>query len=267
MGRKRRLLAALVRWGAAASLAVAALAQTTAPTTAPALPADVRQALTGTVDFTFNFDEPGFYALLEHVATTPTPPGWNQRAVAVEDWTVLLERPSAFRGRPITITATLGRNKAPYILEEYPALGRIYQLELSTPEQPITMTVICTSDVSDVPLGASVTVTGYFLKIRKYYDSRNQEQLGGLIVAAGPTAIDRTVATPRETPEHTMWIILAVSAGLVLAVILLRRTTGHRRQARATDELRASRSAPVDLSTDLQQLIDDDQPPDDERRE
>ena len=262
MGPERRLLTALV----GSALAASAWGQTTEPATAPGagweLPPEVRTALAQVHDFAFNFDQPGFYAVLEFVKQSAHSPGYLQAPVAVQDWRDLLERPNDFRGRPITVEGFVGRNKAPYTLESHPELGALWQIELWRQDEPITCTLILTGSVADVPLNASLTVTGYFVMIRSYYGPSNRVQQAALVVAPGPTAIGRIV--PRAATPGVLdgrWLVVAGVVGLLVAFILLRRSVAaQRREYRA---LQARREAPMNLADDLaawarEQRKDDD---------
>ncbi len=233
-------------------------AQSMPPTTAGGdgweLSADVRAALAQTEDFAFNFDQPGFYAVLEHVEHSPFSPGHTQTPIVVQDWRDLLERPNEFRGRPVTVTGSIGRNKAPYSLPAHPALGLIWQLELERPDQPLSCTLILTEDAADLPLGATVEVTGYFLMIRQYYGPSKRVYQAALLVAPGPTEVGTAVARPAASKLDWEWMALAVLLGLVITVVLLRRS--GRRGRPDFRSLRAGHEAPVSFADDLAEWAD-----------
>jgi hypothetical protein len=225
------------------------------------LPEEVRGALAQTQDFALHFDQPGFYAVLEYVKHSPHSPGAVQKPIAVADWRDLLERPNDFRGRPVTVTGVVGRNKDPYILESHRELGLITQLELERADQPLTCTLILTGSAADIPLQATLTATGYFVMIRNYYGPSKRVQQAALIVAAGPTTVDRTV--PRATVSGLAdwrWIAGAIAAGLVITLLLLWRATASGR--RDYRELRARQGAPTSVADDLAQWAEHE-PPDD----
>ena len=237
------------------ALTAAAIAQTPESTTTsaasePELPAEVRAALAVTQDFSFNFDQPGFYAVLEFVKRSPRSPGFVQPPVLVEDWRDLLERPGDFRGRTVTIEGVVGRNRDPYTLESRRDLGQLWQLELRRDDQPLVCTLVLTESAADVPLGASLTATGYFVMIRAYYDAGKRVRHAVLLVAPGPTAISRVA--PGRTSAGGLdwrWVAGAVAVGAVVTLVLLRWSAGQRRRDVRT--LRASREAPVSLADDL----------------
>ena len=250
MGPGRRLLTAL----AGSALAASVAGQTTQPATMPGadweVPADVRAEFAHAQDFAFNFDQPGFYAVVEFVKQRARSPGYLQTPIEVQDWRDLLERPNDFRGRPVTIEGLVGRNKAPYTLESHPELGSLWQLELRRPDEPITCTLILTGSAADIPLNASITVTGYFVLIRSYYDASNRVQQAALLVAPGPTTIGRVVPhVPAPGVLDWRWIIVAAVVGLLLTVILLRRSVAARRRDYHT--LQARHEAPTSLADDL----------------
>ena len=225
------------------------------------LPEKVRAALADTQDFAFNFDQPGFYAVAAFVRGSPRSPGFAQVPLEVEDWRDLLERPRDFRGRPVTIEGRVGRNKAPYTLHGRPELGQVTQLELVRGDQPLACTVILTTPAADIPVGATVRVTGYFVMIRQYHGPSGRVQQAALVVAPGPSRID--LAAARRGAAHLTdwrWMAGAAVLGLVIAVVLVRRAGNARR--REVCDLRASRAAPVNLADDLARWADRE-PPDD----
>jgi hypothetical protein len=242
----------------------AALGQTSEPATQAAeweLPDAVRVVLAQTQDFAFSFDQPGFYAVLAYVRHSPHSPGFAQRPIVVTDWRDLLERPSDFRGRPVTITGVVGHNKAPYVLESRPELGEVTQLELQRADQPLTCTLILTESAGDIPLNATLTATGYFVMIRDYYGPSKRAQQAALIVAAGPTVVERSAQ--REAATGLLdwrWIAGAVAAGLVITLVLIWRASVAGR--RDYGSLRASHEAPVNLADDLATWAERERPDD-----
>jgi hypothetical protein len=250
MGPGQRLLTALV----GSALATSVLGQTTAPATIEEadweLPAEVRAEFAHTQDFAFNFDQPGFYGVVAFVKQSARSPGYLQTPIEVQDWRDLLERPSDFRGRPVTIEGLVGRNRDPYTLPNHPELGSLWQLDLRRPDQPITCTLILTGSAADIPLNASLSVTGYFVLIRSYYDASNRARQAALLVAPGPTTIGRVMPhTPASGVPDWRWIIVAAVVGLLVTVILLRRSVAARRRDYHT--LLARHEAPVSLADDL----------------
>jgi hypothetical protein len=73
------------------------------------LPAEVRAALERIEDLTFNFDQPGFYAVLEHVRSGSEMP-LDASAQALSDWSVALERPASLRGAFVQVEGVIGRS-------------------------------------------------------------------------------------------------------------------------------------------------------------
>jgi len=232
-------------------LAAHAAGQTPTPATLPAeweLPADVRTALGATQDFAFNFDQPGFYAVLDFVKRSPRSPGTTQTPLDVSDWRDLLERPGEFRGRPVTVTGVVGRNKAPYTLPARPELGQLWQLELQRADQPLTCTLILTENAADIPLGAVLRVTGYFVMTRSYHGASGRVQQAALIIAPGPTSIERAAPRVAAGALDWRWLVGAIVVGLVVTIVLLRWTRGQRHEY-ATPHAR--HEAPMNLADDL----------------
>jgi len=248
------------------SSVAAQTAQLAASQPARELPEDVRAALEESDDFSFDFAQPGFYAVLQHLTTTREPPGHARGALEIDDWTVLLERPADFRGLPVTIEGVVGRNKPwRFEREEHRHLGTVWQLELWRRDQPIAATVILASDASDIPLGATIRVTGYFVMMRQYYSPTKRLRQAALLVAHGPTLVSQPVARTgtRPTSNWIVGVLVAATAAMVVVWILLRRSVGRTRKA--TQSLRASGPAPVSLADDLAAWATEEtgQPPDD----
>jgi len=234
------------------------------------LPVDVQAALSSTQDLAFNYDQPGFYALARWVQRMPHSPGFAQMPVEVTNWQDLLERPADFRGRVVTIAGVVGRNKAPYMLRSAPDISPLSQLELEQPDQPLACTVILTQPATDIPLGTTVRITGYFLMVRQYYDEARRVRQAALVIAPGPTELSRTQVPVTRDEGRLLdwrWLLGAVGLGLLVTFLLLRRNA--RVPRRELSDLRASHAAPTSLAEDLAQWArrdeDDASPP--ERRD
>lgn len=225
------------------------------------LPPAVLAELDTLNDFAFDFDRPAFYALLRHVRDSPHPPGHAQDPVVVETWRDFAERPRDFRGVAVTVEGVVGANRG-YELIRHRDFGRLWQLELSgTQPQACACTVICTEPADDVPLGATVRVTGYFVMMRSYVASSQRTQTAALLVAAGPTRVAAGAARREERPPAAAlwsWLIAPLALGLLLAWILLRRAAAGRRR---TDlrELNPRPAAPQSLSDDLARWAESDE--------
>ncbi len=249
MGRVARLLVLLL----VAGVAVAACGQSrpAGDAVGSELPAQVRVLLDEVADFTPGFDTLAFYAVVEHVRGH----GVGTGAIVVPDWRDLMERPNAFRGVPVTVEGTVGRNKDPYTVPGRPELGVLSQLELYRVGVPVACTVIVTNDVRDIPVGAVVRITGCFVQMRTYRDANEREHYGAVLVAAGPDVI--TQAPPRAAVEQRWWWLFgAFGLGLLVAVVILRR--GGKPARRDLRTLRASRPAPENLADDLQSWAESD---------
>jgi hypothetical protein len=145
----------------------------------------------------------------------------------------------------------VGRNSAwRHRGERFKHLGTVWQLELRRGNQPLACTVILTNDAADIPLGATIRVTGYFVMVRKYLDRKKKERPALLIVAKGPTMVSK-IGPAAEKESNWNWIIFAGVTGLLGAWILIRRATA--RGPRDLHSIRASRPAPMSLSDDLEQ--------------
>lgn len=257
----------LARWAWGLPLAAVAAGQTSLPATQSTgweLPDETRAALAQIRDLAFNFDQPGFYAVLDFVKHSPHSPGFRQEPIVVDDWRDLLERPSEFRGRPVTVEGVVGRNRS-YKLIGRPEFGDVWQLGIRRDDQPITCTLVFTENADDVALGSVLTTTGYFVMVRQYYDSSNRVQQAALLVAPGPSVVSRR-APPSATGTGMdwRWMVAAVALGLLVTLVLLRqagRDRGHDVRA-----LRASHDAPVNLADDFEswaagEPVENERPP------
>lgn len=238
MGRNRR------------SLSLVAAALLLAAARADELPESVRTELARIEDFSFSFSQPGFYAVLEAVRAARYPPGHESGAEHVADWRALLERPADFRGRAVTIEGVVGRN-APWRRTDDPGPQHdpVWQLELARDGQPIACTVVLTADASDVPIGATVTVTGYFVMVRQYYTASHRVAQAALLVGHAPTRISRPAPLGASSDSRrTLGLLAAIGAGLAIAWVALRHAA---RRRRPEHEIHARHAAPLNLSQDL----------------
>jgi len=247
---------------AAALSTLGASAQSSRP--AEELPEEVRAVLSGVEDFSFSFSQPGFHAVLEYVKSMTGSPGQAREAVLIDDWTTLLERPADFRGLPVTIEGIVGRNKAwRFEQEQHRHLGAVWQLELWRADQPIAATLILTDDAGDIPIGATIRVTGYFVLMRQYHSGTRQTRQAALLVGHGPTLVSQTAARTRSASSSLVGIVVAATLALLVIWILLRRSAARTR--RTTAAPRASGPAPVSLADDLAAWAEEEpQPPPEE---
>jgi len=254
MGRRRRLLSTPRYLRLAALVCLAAVAGGQDASSRPdgldeELPPALLAALAAIEDLTYDFDHPAYYALLEHVKHSPIAPGHACPAIEVTDWLTLIERPGDFRGRPITVQGTVGRNKDPYTHPRHPRIGQVWQVELQRPDQAVTCTVIFTNDASDLPLGASIRVTGYFVKINRYPTQSGRPGLAALLVAPGPTEVSRLAGRAATSAPDWRWMVGATVLGLGIVLVLLRRA--RRTTCQDVRTLRAAHEAPLHLADDL----------------
>lgn len=205
-----------------------------------ALPAEALAQIAAIRDYTLDFDHPGFYAVVEHVRRHGVR-GATPDVQPLADWRELAERPRAFRGQPVTITARVGHNRA-WALPSRPRLGTLHQLELFDPRQPIAITAILTGAAEDIPIASEITLTGYFVMMRSYLTTGGQTRQAALLVADGPATLLRA-APPANTPllgrgDALTGVITAVAAGLLIALLLLRRAARGRTATRLAAALR-----------------------------
>lgn len=202
------------------------------------------------VDFAFNYDQPAFYELLERLRTGPFPPA-DAAPVLVDDWRSLLSRPADMRGRLVQIQGLLGRNKDTFRLQSRPDWGWLTQLELTQPGSPVTATAICPQDVSDVPLGAEVTLLGYFVMARSYYADSGRVAHSVVLVVGPPL----TIATPKPPAPAArnglaVGFVTTLLAALGVTWWILRRAMQSPRVSAM--DVQATEAAPFSLADELQ---------------
>jgi hypothetical protein len=254
----------MLGWGgltAAAQQSPASTADDRAGPEGGELPAKVRDALAHIDDLVLNFDQPGFYAVLDFVRRSPQAPGFAQPPVVVSDWRTFLERPASLRGLAVTIEGVVGANKDPYRIAG--SEGFVSQLELSRPGQPVNVTLILTPAAPDIPLGATIEVTGYFVMVRRYYGASRETYEAAVIVAPGPTSIGRALpAAPAvDNGLNWRWALGGVFGGLLLTWLLLRRAGRSSRTDVRT--LQARSAAPQHLADELERWAEEEQRPGD----
>ncbi len=236
---------------------LASTGSTTRPSSGPTLqelPTKVRTALAESRDGTLDFDQPGFYAVIEQLVREPRPPGHRQPATKVDDWRALAERPNDYRGQVVQLRGTVARRKAPWQLLQRPALGWLTQIELTHNDQPLACTVICTEDVSDVPVGSVIDVTGYFVLVRDYLDGKNARRPALLIATHGPAAILQTRSIGTDEPSKLPWLVASIAIGLVATWVILRRAARPRQLD--LHALRATQPAQASLADDFFEWAD-----------
>lgn len=230
------------------------------------LPANLQQPLAKIEDFTYHFDQPGFYATVEHMKSADDDPA---TAIDINDWRTLVERPNDFRGRLVRIRGTVGRNKAPYKLESRPELGLLTQLELSQPTHGVSATVISTEDVGDIALGADAEFVGRFVMVRNFHTDNGRVGQAVLIVSPGPLSLSEPMPTnaAAELPALGKWLFLSAVAALVIVWILVKRA--NRMGSRTIFEQRAETDTVANLEDYLAENVDraDDASDSDEPRE
>jgi hypothetical protein len=124
----------------------------------------------------------------------------------------------------------------------------------------VACTVILARPADDLPIGAQVRVSGYFVMVRQYYSASQRVQQALLIVARAPVevAVMGSAARPRQR-DPWPWLA-ATAAGLLLAWMVLRRAAPG---AVAGDRvLRARGPAPESAAAEFQEWAADELPGD-----
>ncbi len=227
-----------------------------APSGDAGLPAAVLAALSATQDFTFSYAQPGFYALLTHMRADPqfdpAVPATTTAPAPLSDWRALLERPADHRGQLVTIEGVLRHSTAwRHQQPQHAALGTLWELQVTRPDQPIVCKLILTEDAADIPLEATLRVTGVFIAIQHYYSETNQLRPAAVLIARGPSQVTTTGASPAAGAgdwSRTAGLLAAGIAGLTLVWLLLRRSAGR---MHAGETPHATRAPAVSLAHEL----------------
>lgn len=193
------------------------------------LPADLQQALDAVEDHTPSYDSPAFYALLGYVKNATL--HFDPDAPPLKDWQVLIERPASFRGRPVTVEGRVGRNSSyQFERDEYKHLGPVTELQIANPGVPVSCRLVLTNDASDIPLGATVRVTGYFLMAHQHLAPNKRPIHAAVIIAKGPLQVTTTRTRPPLMPQPGWtWLIGALIVGGIVGWIMLRQTAAENR--------------------------------------
>lgn len=214
-------------------------------------------ALSSIHDFSFSYAQPGFYALLRRVKAHGLDA--SEAARTNERWTDFLERPADFRGQIVHLRGTVGGNRRwKHESAEYADLGYLSEMQLTKADEPIICKVILSGDASDIPLGAIVDVDAYFVTIQHYYGESKRQHQAAVFVGQGPSIVS-TAGPGRPAQPAFDWTgpIVAATAGLLIAYLILRRSVHGRRPVAA---LRASREAPLHLADELAEWTRTDDP-------
>ncbi|MFQ5411075.1 MAG: hypothetical protein ACE5EC_02220 [Phycisphaerae bacterium] len=162
--------------------------QPTAQEEPPKRPEDLNidpclKLLEGVHDHVFSFDDPAFYCIRNAIREDPNPDRYD---VTDDDvivpWQFLMERPSDYRGRLVTLEGRLLKRHPPYELPNRRGGGPWYQCELGRANTRAACTVVLIDDPAAVALRSPVRVKGYFLKIRDYRVKSGATAAGPLLV-------------------------------------------------------------------------------------
>ncbi|NIA21926.1 MAG: hypothetical protein GWP05_08200, partial [Anaerolineaceae bacterium] len=156
----------------------------------------------------------------------------------------LLEGPVLYRGKPVTVSGTVGRvSEFPVDIEELPSVETMWVVEIFQPskgQQAWVCTLLVSEDPGDLKIGQSeVRMKGYFYKLRSYEveDEKEDVWIHQCPVVVGryvEVVTKQTGATPAGSllgSRETVLIIATVVGLLVLMLIVLlfiRRFTARR---------------------------------------
>lgn len=226
------------------------------------IPEHVMSKLSEIEDFSLRIDFPGYYALLEFVRNSDFDPGDYQDAIEVSQWQSLLDRPSEFRGEPITIEGVVGRHRSWQYRDaaRRKRFGTVWELDLHHPQRgyPISATVFLTGNADEIGIDSTIRVTGYFVMVQQF--PRSGKPLGQKIVliAKGPSMVARTAppTPPARAERRWIWGAAAAAAAMLVVWIIVRGSAkGERTDLGA---LTATHRAPLNLSDELDEWADGD---------
>lgn len=251
----RLRIARAVRDAAAALLAAAPIAPGFAQESKPAsAPADVRAMLSEVADFGFSYASSGFYALFEQVKLHGLSPDTDSAIVRVDDWRALLERAADYRGAAIEIDGVVRRCTGwTHQDRSRRHLDPVWELQLTQRDQPLIVKAVLATRGDDLPVGARVTLVGYFLQIQQYYGESGAAHQAAVLVAAGPRVVTTggaAVPIPAGASPTFHLAAIGVTAALALIIFLVLRRRVVREPI-GVRHARPSRPAPLHLAGDL----------------
>jgi hypothetical protein len=159
------------------------------PAGAPAGDEDVlahaRLLLHDVRDNVFSFDDEAFYEFCRYVRDHVPPAVSPMEASApAVPWKFMLERPSDYRGRLVTIEGVLQARTAFEVSGPgREGIGRLYQCELSDQGTRSLCAAITVDDPQDIPIRSRVRAKGFFIKVRSYTTNAGDWGAGPLLVA------------------------------------------------------------------------------------
>jgi len=204
------------------------------------VPFEKGEALLGDVaDNTFGYDESAFWWMVRVVAQLPAKAFDSDKVTT--GFSQLLALPSSFRGKPVTIRGayvTCAPFEPPVlaIRKDVPTLYECNIRELPLERQLPIATVIVTEDPMDrLRVWDTVTVRGYFYKVRRYKGSQG-EGLAPMLVAQrlvpeGPAP--RGPSSTIDMGSSTLLLaIMIVAIGAMMAIFVWLKLK-NRKAARA----------------------------------
>jgi hypothetical protein len=209
-------------------------------------------ALARVTDFSLDYDQPGFLETWRELAAGRLP-GDRETPQVVHTWTDLVERPTVFRGQPISVRGVVRRKSSwRYSTPPNDRLGALWVVQIDGPEQPMICKLLLTGDASDLPLGATIEVTGWFLMIQNYLPAGGRTpRQAAVIFGVGPHRVLAAMAVapePRRRWSAEHWLFVAVG-GLLVAWLLLRLAASRVQRPGPADVPRSP--APLNLAADL----------------
>jgi hypothetical protein len=208
------------------------------PASAPARGEDVlahaRMLLQDVRDNVFSFDDEAFYEFCRYVRHH-APPAVSpiEASEPAVPWKFMLERPSDYRGRLVTIEGVLQARTAFEVSGPgREGIGTLYQCELSDRGTRSLCAAITVDDPQDIPIRSRVRAKGFFIKVRGYVTNAGDAGAGPLLVARRLELIE---APSSALPDlFSGWAIgltevCAVTAVLALVWLALRRAVRRTR--------------------------------------
>ena len=180
-------------------------------------------------DETFGYDESAFYWLASVVSRLPADlMGPDEETTPYEQ---LLATPSAFRGKPVTITGVYATVSPWNVPVEALAknLPRLYTVNLKEPPggpASLIATVVVVDDPRTAFLpGDAVKVKGYFYKVRQYQDFEGMIRVAPMLVArrleADAGRASRLAGPAADGPLMSLGPYGSVAVFMAAALIIL----------------------------------------------
>jgi len=187
------------------------------------------QLLTDVEDKTFGYDESAFWWLVHLVNKMPAEA--FEPGQVTTGFSQLLAMPSAYRGKPVTIRGAY-MTCAPFetpVLAIRKDVSTLYECNIRElpleEERPVATVILIENpmDYENLRVWDTVTVRGYFYKVRRYEKQKGGESLSPMLVAKRlvpeeEVTAGRGLSSTVDLGSTNVWLAFMVGAILLLGI-------------------------------------------------